>query len=129
MKISKRFILFLGAVVLFVLFIYVYTYISPETAVWMPKCQLKTLTGLQCPGCGTQRALHAVLNGDIWAAVAYNPLLVLSVPYALLVLLTLLPQFNSSFPKLRNILLAQKSIWVLLVVLLVYTIVRNVVGF
>ena len=32
------------------------------SAAWMPKCPLHHLTGLRCPGCGTQRALQAQIN-------------------------------------------------------------------
>ena len=31
----------------------------------LPKCLLKTVTGYDCPGCGAQRALHALLHGRI----------------------------------------------------------------
>jgi hypothetical protein len=41
-----------------------------------PPCPLLWLTGLYCPGCGTLRALHNLLRGQIHAAVSFNPLLV-----------------------------------------------------
>jgi hypothetical protein len=37
-------------------------------------CPLFALTGLSCPGCGTTRALRALLHGDVMAAFAWNPL-------------------------------------------------------
>lgn len=44
-----------------------------------PRCLFHALTGLWCPGCGTTRALHALLHGDIAGALAMNPLLLFSM--------------------------------------------------
>ena len=46
---------------------------DPTTAGFFPRCPMFALTGLQCPGCGTTRALHALLHGDVAAAFAFNP--------------------------------------------------------
>ena len=46
-----------------------------------PSCPLHALTGLQCPGCGTLRGLHALASGDPAGAVARNPLMVASLPF------------------------------------------------
>lgn len=46
----------------------------------LPPCPFLALTGLYCPGCGSTRALHALLHGDLGHALAMNPLLVLSLP-------------------------------------------------
>lgn len=48
----------------------------------MPKCPFKLLTGLSCPGCGIQRAIHAFLHGKFTEAISYNYYLVYSLPYA-----------------------------------------------
>lgn len=32
---------------------------------WMLPCPVKALTGMECPGCGFQRSLWALLQGDI----------------------------------------------------------------
>ena len=42
---------------------YYYTHDPSEGA--GAKCTFKLLTGYDCPGCGSQRALHAMLHGDI----------------------------------------------------------------
>ena len=39
------------------------------------KCVFYELTGLYCPGCGSGRALGAVLKGDLAAAFSYNCML------------------------------------------------------
>ncbi|MCM1109265.1 MAG: DUF2752 domain-containing protein [Clostridium sp.] len=42
------------------------------------------ITGLQCPGCGSQRAVHSLLHADLRAAWGYNALLVAFLPFVLL---------------------------------------------
>ncbi|MDD6437378.1 MAG: DUF2752 domain-containing protein [Prevotella sp.] len=64
----------------------VYRMLSPY-AWWMPQCPFHLLTGLQCPGCGFQRAMSALLHGHVVEAVHYNLYLVYSLPYLLLVVL------------------------------------------
>lgn len=61
-------------------FLALYTLVDPSTSVWLPRCPLLTLTGLECPGCGSQRAVHALLNGDLPGAWGFNPLLIVMLP-------------------------------------------------
>lgn len=46
----------------------------------LPPCPLYALTGLLCPGCGSTRALHALLHADPLRALSMNALLVASLP-------------------------------------------------
>ncbi|MBD0370575.1 MAG: DUF2752 domain-containing protein [Pyrinomonadaceae bacterium] len=43
-------------------------------------CPFHSLTGLNCPGCGTTRGLHQLTHGHILTALNYNALMVLSLP-------------------------------------------------
>jgi len=43
-------------------------------------CPFRLLTGLLCPGCGSQRAVHDLLHLRIGEAFAHNGLLVVAVP-------------------------------------------------
>lgn len=52
----------------------VYTF-DPSKTWFYPPCPFNYLTGLQCPGCGGTRALHALLHGDVAGAFAFNPML------------------------------------------------------
>lgn len=61
-----------------------YFYIDPSLSAWAPKCPVKLLTGWECPSCGFQRALHAALHLRFSQALAYNPFMMISVPYFLL---------------------------------------------
>lgn len=59
-----------------------------------PRCLLQAITGYDCPGCGTQRALHAILHARVGEAWAFNPAVFFAVPMAALYLLAdRLPRF------------------------------------
>lgn len=47
-----------------------------------PSCPFHFLTGLQCPGCGSQRSVHDMLHGRWQAAWEHNAFLLLAVPLA-----------------------------------------------
>jgi len=48
--------------------VFVYSRFSPEGNAWFPKCIFLQLTGLKCPGCGSQRVIHNLLNLNIQKA-------------------------------------------------------------
>ena len=54
---------------------------DPTTYGIFPPCPLPYLTGLFCPGCGSLRAIHALLHGNVHAACAMNPLTVALLPF------------------------------------------------
>jgi hypothetical protein len=58
--------------------------VDPATTWWMPSCPLYALTGWLCPLCGSLRALHALLRGAPLAALAFNPLIIVALPWALI---------------------------------------------
>lgn len=56
-------------------------FVDPAAGAWFyPRCPLLTLTGLECPGCGSTRAVHRLLHGELGAALALNPLLAVYLP-------------------------------------------------
>ncbi len=46
-----------------------------------PSCPVHSLTGLDCPGCGTTRALEALSRFDVPAALDHNALLLLALVF------------------------------------------------
>ena len=54
--------------------------VDPRSAAWLPKCPVHEAFGWHCPGCGTTRALHALLHGDWTGALSNNVLTVFAIP-------------------------------------------------
>lgn len=54
---------------------------DPTASPAVPRCPTYAWTGILCPGCGALRALHALLGGNLSAALAFNPLVVLTAPF------------------------------------------------
>ena len=59
----------------------------PSEQSFYPRCQLHSLTGLHCPGCGMTRSLHSALNGRFEQAIAFNVLALVVVPFLAIALI------------------------------------------
>ena len=84
----------------------------------LPACPFHALTRLYCPGCGTTRALHALLHGQLGLALSMNPLAVLAVP--LVPALLLRPRFPDQAWLAK---LADARLW--MPVVLAFSVLRN----
>lgn len=71
------------ASLLFALLCIFYYFANPTQYSIMPKCPVKLMTSLDCPGCGFQRALHALLHGRVVEAIHYNLFLIAAIPLTL----------------------------------------------
>lgn len=56
--------------------------VDPNEPGHYPSCPVLALTGLFCTGCGTMRAVHALMHADLLGALAMNPLALLLAPLA-----------------------------------------------
>ncbi len=45
-----------------------------------PPCLIKSVTGLECPGCGMTRAISSIFHGDIAGAFHFNKLIIVVFP-------------------------------------------------
>lgn len=57
--------------------------VDPNEPGRYPSCPTRALLGIDCPACGTLRGVHALLHGDVGAALGHNLLLLLAVPVGL----------------------------------------------
>ena len=125
----KKYIIAIGLIIGAILFVLLYKNVDPIDACYMPKCLSYTIFGIRCPGCGTQRAIHAILAGDFKAALQFNPLIFASMLYIITTVILDMKSVKAKHPKLHNLFLGQKAISILLCVLLIYTILRNIFAF
>ncbi|SDD41392.1 DUF2752 domain-containing protein [Pedobacter soli] len=72
----------LGLIIAVVLSVVYYKF-NPEVYHFFPECPFHKFLHLDCPGCGSQRAINALLHLNIEKAIDYNLLLVLSIPLLL----------------------------------------------
>lgn len=98
--------------------------VDPNEAGSYPACPFRALTGWYCPGCGTLRAAHAVLHGDLARAVDMNVLAVLAVPLVLASWLAWLRRAGTGRP--RTWLSPPWFPATVGVVLVVFTVARNI---
>ena len=106
--------------------VFVYSRFSPESTVWFPKCIFLQLTGLKCPGCGSQRVVYNLLNFNIHKAFEANAFLVLSLPYIFALLVSM--PLKSRFPKLYNALNSTTVIITIGILVITWWITRNIFG-
>ena len=106
----------------------VLTLVDPTESIWIPKCPVKLLTGLQCPGCGFQRAAHALLHGDVLGALRFNWFLLYAVPYLLVLIAERFFLRGKWQLKIRRWAEDNRVIWSYVVVYFVWFVVRNIYG-
>ncbi|WP_164510883.1 DUF2752 domain-containing protein [Nonlabens xiamenensis] len=114
-----------GIAVIFIAVLTLYYFFDPAQSSYFPQCPSKMITGYDCPGCGSQRAVHAALQGDWRMAFWFNPLLFVLVPFAILVgVFEYVPQlrFHPFRQKINHPLL----IMGVFVVIVLFTIWRNI---
>lgn len=101
-----------------------YAFVNPSETWWTPKCIVHWITGFDCPGCGSQRALHCLLTGDLGGAFGYNAFLVILLPIILLMGISeLWPQ---RFEKFNRMLAHPVVIGLFVAATVFWTVWRNI---
>ena len=96
---------------------------------WNVPCPYLALTGLYCPGCGTGRALKALVHGRIGESFRYNSMLyILGIPFGGILIHEYL---RLVFPGmgLRPVCLGRRVELGSLTVIVLYWILRNIPAF
>jgi len=121
---SKQSIIIIISIIAFAAILY---FFNPENTIWLPKCSFYTITGYQCPSCGGQRAIYQLLHGNLKEAFLFNPFLIISLPYAILLILVtwFIPKHKGV--KLRNFCYHKITITIYLILLIIWWIVRNII--
>ncbi|MDE6555844.1 MAG: DUF2752 domain-containing protein [Duncaniella sp.] len=104
----------------------IYYMIDPvgEGGRFMPKCTMKALTGWECPGCGFQRAVHALLHGQFIDAFLCNPFLWLVIPYVVALVVSNAAGAKNLYSRLSS----PTACYIYIAAYFGWWILRNVIG-
>ena len=105
--------------------LYVFYRFDPQTQPVFPRCPFLLATGCECPGCGSQRAIHNLLHFNIGAALRYNAFVVVALPYVFLGLYMQYFGGKRHFPQIEKIFFGKWAAILLLVFILTFWVVRN----
>ncbi len=124
MTVSRRTIYIATTAVALIAVVAIYYAFNPSECGWMPRCPSKLLTGYDCPGCGSQRAFHALLHGDVAGAWRVNPYLFFAVPFFALVVWGSIGSLPGS-ARLRRLTHHPAVAWGYVIVFFAWWIIRN----
>lgn len=98
---------------------------DPARSSLFPVCPLFALTGFACPGCGLTRGFHSLFNGDIIPAIDFNAM----IPFWLVIFSWVFLSLALTAVRGRGLAMwptSPKFLWVFMVVLFGFGILRNV---
>lgn len=104
---------------------FLYFYVNPSKVDFLPKCPLYLTTGVYCPGCGSQRATHHLLNFNFWGVVQQNVLYIFGL--AIIVYHLIIEGLNLIFKKnIYNYIYHPKTPIIILIFVIIFWIARNI---
>ena len=119
-KIDKSKKLLFIAILLSILFLY----LNKRFSFYIP-CIFHKITHLYCPGCGITRMFLSILKLDFYQAFRFNPLMFFMSPF--IIIYEIIYYINWIQDKKFKI---SKKIWyILLIITIIYTILRNINSF
>ena len=102
-------------------------FFNPSTHGFYPICLFHQLTGLNCPGCGGTRSAYALLHGNFALALKDDALFIAVLAAAVGRGIWFAAKHFRRQP-VGNFL-PTKSLWVLLAVAVIFTVLRNLPAF
>jgi hypothetical protein len=102
----------------------IYNFNPAESSNIYPPSLTREWGGFYCAGCGMLRGLHHLLHGNLQAALRFNPLLIIGLPYFFY---WITPYFLKYFYNLEAYTIQSKNIQLvaMTIVCLLYGILRN----
>ena len=104
-------------------FLFLFNPASPANQ-FFPKCPFRMITGWQCPGCGSTRALYQLLHLHPIAAFKLNPLLMLTLPFVVYGFLGFTRSAITGQPQ-RRLFIPPIYLWAWLALMVFFWIFRN----
>lgn len=102
-----------------------YFFINPNEVNFLPECPLYFTTGIYCPGCGSQRATHQLLNFNFLGVLQQNVLYFISL--FILGYHMIVTGINAFFKiNIYNFLYHPKTPLIILAIIVIFWILRNI---
>lgn len=108
--------------------LFAYYYIDTSKVAFPLHCVWNDLTGTDCPSCGTQRALHSLMHCRIKEALSYNIFFVISVPYALLAVISTWYNYHGLFDRVKTYIFRSYILKLYVILFFSWWIVRNILS-
>ena len=103
---------------------FIYFAMDPSSSSLFPQCVFLSLSGYKCPGCGSQRAIHALLHGHVVEAFKFNALLLISIPWLAFCLFAETQRVRN--PRLYVRLNPPLLMWLFLALVVIWWVLRNI---
>lgn len=100
--------------------------VSPYEGGNYPTCPTLALTGWYCAGCGALRAVHDLTHLDLASAWSLNPLVVMAMPVLAVLWFSWLRREWTGAP--RRWIAPAWAVWALFVVVVGFSVARNIPG-
>ena len=98
----------------------------PEEHSFYPRCPVYLTTHWLCPGCGSTRALHALLHLDLASALHYNALFTVLAPFICL-WLGFCCYRVMRYDRFPNVAIPRAVTACLIVTVVLFTVARNTI--
>lgn len=128
MLLSTRKKIGIGAAIGFVLMAvaFVFYFLDPADYLFFPKCPFLMTTGLECPGCGSQRAIHDLLHFRIGDAFNQNAVVPIAIPYIFLGIYLDFFGGKEKYPRLERFFFGEWAGFIVIFVIIGYWVLRNI---
>ena len=103
----------------------IYVSVNPSEVDFLPKCPFYFFTGVYCPGCGSQRATHQLLNFNFIGVLQQNILVVIGL-FIIAYHLILLVANRFFYKSFYNYLNHPKTPFILLFFIVCFWVLRNI---
>ena len=97
-----------------------YLYLNKRFSFYIP-CIFHKITHLYCPGCGITRMIMSIFKLNFYQAFRYNPLLFIMMPF----LISYETIYYINWIHDKNYTISKKIWYILLIITILFTILRN----
>lgn len=122
-QLAKTALIIIGFIILLLIF----GLFDPNQYDFYLKCPFFEMSGYKCPLCGSQRAIHNLINLNIKNALYENALLFILLPYLIIiVLLSFYRKSNKGVKNLYQLLINKIAKTIVIVLAILFWIIRNI---